>query len=199
MAGQFAILSVPQMTATLRLLNEDSDAEFLAHPRVVTSNNMKATIKIVRQQPVPQLNFNEQTAQAVFSGFQDKEFGNTLTVTPQDTSPQPEGYSLNGWTAEAKQQYLKEWHAAHPEPPAKLDKVEMYSAPRGYDDTADHIANFFRAVETREHVVEDDLQWPRGEQVRDAFARDSDQAECQRLAMRAQELHDRNALFRFRT
>src|SRR5207302_4816594 len=27
-------------------------------------------------------NFNEQTATAVFSGFQDKEFGNTLEVTP---------------------------------------------------------------------------------------------------------------------
>ncbi len=81
-SGQFAILSVPQMSATLRLLNEDSDAEFLANPRVVTANNQKAEIKIIRQQPVPQLNFNEQTAQAVFSGFQDKEFGNTLEVTP---------------------------------------------------------------------------------------------------------------------
>ena len=28
---------------------------------------------------------------------------------------------------------------------------------QGYDDTADHIANFFRAVETREHVVEDEV------------------------------------------
>lgn len=81
-AGQFAILSIPQFSATLRLLNEDRDAEFLANPRVVTANNLKAEIKIVRNQPVPQLNFNEQTAQAVFSGFQDKEFGNTLTVTP---------------------------------------------------------------------------------------------------------------------
>ncbi len=80
--GQFAILSVPTMSATLRLLNEDSDAEFLANPRVVTANNLKAEIKITRAQPVPQLNFNEQTAQAVFSGFQDKEFGNTLEVTP---------------------------------------------------------------------------------------------------------------------
>ncbi len=80
--GQFAILSLPQLSATLRMLNEDADAEFLAHPRVVTANNQKATIKITRQQPVPQLNFNEQTAQAVFSGFQDKEFGNTLIVTP---------------------------------------------------------------------------------------------------------------------
>ena len=42
----------------------------------------KATIKIVRNQPVPQLNFNEQTATAVFGGFQDKLYGNTLEVTP---------------------------------------------------------------------------------------------------------------------
>lgn len=82
LSGQFAILSVPQMSATLRLLNEDSDAEFLANPRVVTANNQKATIKITRTQPVPQLNFNEQTATAVFGGFEDKEYGNTLAVTP---------------------------------------------------------------------------------------------------------------------
>lgn len=82
LAGQFAILSIPQLSATMRLLNEDRDAEFLANPRVVTANNQKADIKITRLQPVPQLNFNEQTAQAVFSGFQDKEFGNTLEVTP---------------------------------------------------------------------------------------------------------------------
>ncbi len=81
-AGQFSILSVQQMALTIRLLNEDSDAEFLANPRIVAANNQKATIKITRNQPVPQLNFNEQTAQAVFGGFQDKEFGNTLTVTP---------------------------------------------------------------------------------------------------------------------
>jgi general secretion pathway protein D len=31
---------------------------------------------------VPQLNFNEQTATAVFGGFQDKKFGNTLMVRP---------------------------------------------------------------------------------------------------------------------
>ena len=81
-AGQYTILSVQQMSLTLRLLNEDTDAEFLANPRIVAANNQKATIKITRNQPVPQLNFNEQTAQAVFGGFQDKEFGNTLTVTP---------------------------------------------------------------------------------------------------------------------
>jgi general secretion pathway protein D len=81
-ASQLAILSIPQMSATLRLLNEDTDAEFLANPRIVTANNLEATIKIVRKQPVPRLNFNEQTATAVFSGFEDKVFGNTLIVRP---------------------------------------------------------------------------------------------------------------------
>ena len=83
--------------------------------------------------------------------------GNTLTIAPQDTSPQPEGYSLNGWTAADTKKYLDEWRAEHPEKPAKLGELETYSTPHEYDDTADHIANFFRAVETREHVVEDEV------------------------------------------
>jgi type IV pilus secretin PilQ/predicted competence protein len=80
--GQFAILTVPQMSAALTALNEDSDAEFLANPRVVTADNQQAKIEIIRNQPVPQLNFNEQTATAVFGGFQDKTFGNKLVVRP---------------------------------------------------------------------------------------------------------------------
>jgi type II secretory pathway component GspD/PulD (secretin) len=60
----------------------DSDAEFLANPRVVTADNQQAKIEINRSQPVPQLNFNEQTATAVFGGFQDKKYGNTLVVRP---------------------------------------------------------------------------------------------------------------------
>ena len=81
-ASQFAILTIPQMQLTLRALNEDTDAEFLANPRVVTADNQQAKIEISRNQPVPQLNFNEQTATAVFGGFQDKKFGNTLLVRP---------------------------------------------------------------------------------------------------------------------
>jgi predicted dehydrogenase len=83
--------------------------------------------------------------------------GNTLTVTPQDTRPQPEGYGLDGWTAETKQKYLEDWHAAHPQAQVPLPAAETYSAPQGYDDTADHIGNFFHAVVTREHVVEDEV------------------------------------------
>lgn len=83
--------------------------------------------------------------------------GNTVTVSPENTRPQPEGYSLDGWTAEAKKQYLQQWHAEHPAQPAALAESESYTAPQGYNDTADHIANFFSAVETRQHVVEDEI------------------------------------------
>lgn len=83
--------------------------------------------------------------------------GNTLTVTPQDTSPHPEGYALNGWTAAMKQQYLEEWHAAHPDESTPLREVETYSAPPGYNDSVDHLEAFFHAVETRRHVLEDEV------------------------------------------
>ena len=83
--------------------------------------------------------------------------GNTLTVAPQDTRPQPEGYSLNGWTAAAKKQYFDDWNNAHPAQPPSLAEVEMYSATPGYDDTADHLANFFSAVDTREPVLENEI------------------------------------------
>ncbi len=44
--GQFAILSVPQFSATIQALNEDADAEFLANPRVVTADNQQAKIEV---------------------------------------------------------------------------------------------------------------------------------------------------------
>ncbi len=108
------------------------------------------------------LHCNQNNAQGEPIIFYGKEAtmtinGNTLTVAPQDTRPQPEGYSLNGWTAAAKKQYLDEWHAAHPASPAALAEVETYSATPGYDDTADHLANFFRAVATREPLLEDEV------------------------------------------
>jgi hypothetical protein len=36
-------------------------------------------------------------------------------------------------------------------------EVETFTCSQGYNDTADHIANFFRAIDTRQHVVEDEV------------------------------------------
>src|SRR5438093_3650773 len=58
--SQFAILSVPQFSATLQALNEDGDAEFLANPRVVKADNQQAQIEIIWNHPQPNLTFITQ-------------------------------------------------------------------------------------------------------------------------------------------
>jgi predicted dehydrogenase len=83
--------------------------------------------------------------------------GDNVTFAPQDTRPQPEYYALDGWTVDTKKKYYDDWKAAHPQQPAPLPQIETFSAPRDYDDTAEHIAAFLHAVETREHVVEDEV------------------------------------------
>jgi len=85
--------------------------------------------------------------------------GRTVSFTPQDVRPQFEGYGWNGMTQAQRQQAMEEWRRSHPAPkPAVVpDEAETYTVPQGYNDTADHIANFFRAVETRERVVEDEV------------------------------------------
>ncbi len=84
----------------------------------------------------------------------------TLSYKPQDTRPQPEGYSIYGWPKALRDQYLKQWQLDHPVPPAlvtKNDQDEFYSLPAGYSDTVDHQANFYNAVRTRKPVVENEI------------------------------------------
>ena len=83
--------------------------------------------------------------------------GNTLTFTPQDVTPRFEPYGWGGMTAAQKKLGQDEWNASHPAGASALGEVESYTLPQGYNETADHIANFFRAVVTREHVVEDEV------------------------------------------
>lgn len=85
----------------------------------------------------------------------------TLTYRPQDTRPKPESYSIMGWPAALRNQYLSQWHQEHPQP-APLDfnvdeESEMFVTPAGYNDIADHLANFFNAVRTRKPVVENEV------------------------------------------
>jgi hypothetical protein len=84
-----------------------------------------------------------------------------LSFKPQDTRPQPEGYSIGGWPRELREQYLKQWHDEHPKTAALASQVddegETYAAPPGYSDTVDHEANFFNAVRTRKPVTENEM------------------------------------------
>ncbi len=85
----------------------------------------------------------------------------TVSYKPQDTRPQPEGYSIYGWPARLRDEYLKKWRDENP-PPAPLDfrvneEVETFTTPPGYDAVADHQTNFFNAVRTRKPVVENEV------------------------------------------
>jgi predicted dehydrogenase len=85
----------------------------------------------------------------------------TLTYQPQDTRPQPEGYSTKGWSKELREQYLETWRQEHPMPGPLQSNVdeegESYATPHGYSDVVDHEANFFNAVRTRKPVVENEV------------------------------------------
>jgi len=85
----------------------------------------------------------------------------TLTYSPQNTHPEPEGYSVMGWPRALREQYLETWHEEHPSPgplqSAVDEEVETYTVPPGYSDVVDHEANFFHAVHTRKPVVENEV------------------------------------------
>jgi predicted dehydrogenase len=85
----------------------------------------------------------------------------TLTFKPQDTRPQPEGYSIWGWPAALREQYLAKFREDHPHP-APLnwkvdDQSEVFVPPPGYSDLVDHETNFFNAVRTRKPTVENEV------------------------------------------
>lgn len=85
----------------------------------------------------------------------------TVTFKPQDTRPQPEGYSIYGWPAKLREEYLKKWREENPLP-APLDfraeeEVETFATPPGYDPVPDHQAHFFNAVRSRKPVVENEV------------------------------------------
>ena len=83
--------------------------------------------------------------------------GQTLTFTPQDIGPKPEGYSLKGWPERLRKQYLAEWAAEHPQPlDYEVVEAETFTAPPGYSDVVAHEAAFFNAVRSRKPTVENE-------------------------------------------
>jgi predicted dehydrogenase len=85
--------------------------------------------------------------------------GQTLVFTPQDTSPKPESYSVKGWPARLRNEYLASWVAEHPQP-EPLDyqpvEAETFTVPAGYSDVSAHQAKFFDAVRTRKKTIENE-------------------------------------------
>lgn len=102
---------------------------------------------------------NDQGEFIAFYGTQGTAIikGSTLTFTPQDTRPQPESYSIYGWPAKLRDEYLAKFAEEHPLSKVNIsDATETFGPPPGYSDLVDHEANFFHAVRSRKKVVENE-------------------------------------------
>jgi predicted dehydrogenase len=79
----------------------------------------------------------------------------SVTFTPQagvDTSP---CYYSNSFPKALREQYVKQWHLEHDVAnPATAMESTRYTGP-SWDDVKPHLWNFFKAVRTRQPVVED--------------------------------------------
>ena len=74
------ILDAGEASVVFSYLNQDTDTELLANPR---TDNGKAKISIAEEYPIPQFQFSEQTGAFQISGFNYKDIGIILNVTPR--------------------------------------------------------------------------------------------------------------------
>ena len=78
-----ALLDAGSAQIVFSFLNQDTDTELLANPRVVTTDNGHAKIAIATEYPIPQFQFSESTGAFQISGFVYKDIGIVLNVTPR--------------------------------------------------------------------------------------------------------------------
>jgi type IV pilus assembly protein PilQ len=77
------LLDAGSVNLLMSFLNRDANTELLASPRVVTTDNGKAKVAIATQYPIPNFSFSESTGAFIINGFEYKDIGITLTVTPR--------------------------------------------------------------------------------------------------------------------
>jgi type IV pilus assembly protein PilQ len=77
------LLDAGSVRVLMSYLNRDANTELLASPRVVTTDNGKAKVAIATQYPIPNFQFSESTGAFQINGFEYKDIGITLTVTPR--------------------------------------------------------------------------------------------------------------------
>ena len=84
-----AVLSAAQANLVLSYLLRDSVTDILSSPHVVTTNNQEAEIMVGEQYPIANYQFNEDTGNLEVQGFDYKDIGIMLKVTPKVS---PDGY-----------------------------------------------------------------------------------------------------------
>jgi predicted dehydrogenase len=81
----------------------------------------------------------------------------SLTYSMQDGLDH--GPCTPAWPGVLRAEYGRKWRAEHEPKPAtqKIAEGTNYSAPRAYDDTRDHLWNFFQSVKTRRPSIENEV------------------------------------------
>ncbi len=78
-----AVFSSSQFALVLSALQQLSNAKIVSNPTIVTLNNTEASINVAQEYPIPNYQFNQQTGTFQVDGFQYKDIGIILKVTPQ--------------------------------------------------------------------------------------------------------------------
>jgi len=100
----FGTLDFSSFSAILSLLETRVNTKVVSNPRVVVLNNQTATIQVGQEIPIPSFERNEQTGSMVITGFNYRNTGVVLNVTPHinsaeeilvDLSPEVSSVGLN--------------------------------------------------------------------------------------------------------
>lgn len=81
-AFKFGTLDFSQLTATLELIKERSNTDVISNPRITTLDNKEASILVGHVIWMPKYERNKNTGQMEISGYDPKDVGIKLKVTP---------------------------------------------------------------------------------------------------------------------
>ena len=77
-----AVLNADDMALALNFLQDQTDANLISHPKIVTADSRPAEIKVVRQYPIPKFQYNDEIGRFEVSDIEYKDIGIILKVTP---------------------------------------------------------------------------------------------------------------------
>ncbi|MEZ5275656.1 MAG: secretin N-terminal domain-containing protein [Opitutaceae bacterium] len=101
-----SVFSADKFSVILSALENNQNATLVSNPTVVTMNNTEAFISIGEQYPIPNYTYNQERGTFEVSGFEYKDIGILMRVTPQVNNEglinlkiDPEVSSTNGSTS----------------------------------------------------------------------------------------------------
>ena len=78
-----SVFNADQFKLVLSALQSQNDVKIVSNPTIVTLNNSEATINVGEANPIPRYQYNQQTGGFEVAGFDYKDIGINLKVTPQ--------------------------------------------------------------------------------------------------------------------